>query len=52
MRVVKEEQLTILSQAFDLQCSMKFEVRKANLNQALAKLEKIEGLKITYIGTV
>ncbi len=52
MRVVKDEQLEILSQEFDLNCKMQFEVRKANLNQVLGKLEKIEGLKIDYIGTV
>jgi uncharacterized YigZ family protein len=52
MRVVKEEQLTILNQEFDLNCKLQFEVRKANLNQVLGKLEKIEGLNITYIGTV
>lgn len=52
MRIVKEEQLPILEQMFDTQCSLKFEVRKANLNIVLGKLEKIEGLKIVYLGTV
>lgn len=52
MRIVKEEQLPIIEQLFDTQCSLKFEVRKANLNIVLGKLEKIEGLKIVYLGTV
>ena len=52
MRVVKEEQLNVLSQNFDSSCSLRFEVRKGVLNLVLGRLEKIEGLKTTYIGTV
>lgn len=52
MRVVKEEQLEVLNQQFDMNCKLSFEVRKANLNAVLAKLEKIEGLKTVYLGTV
>lgn len=49
MRLLKEEQLTILSQEFDNSCLIKFEVRKASLNQVLAKLDKIEGIKVSYL---
>jgi len=52
MRIIKEEQLTILSQNFDTYCKLTFEVRKANLNIVISKLDKIEGLKIVYLGTV
>lgn len=52
MRVVKEEQLNILSQNFDTHCKLSFEVRKANLNQVMGKFDKIEGLKTVYLGTV
>ena len=52
MRVVKEEQLSVLNQNFDTHCKLTFEVRKANLNIVLSKLEKIEGLKTVYLGTV
>ncbi|MDQ8006171.1 MAG: YigZ family protein [Pedobacter sp.] len=52
MRVIKDEQLNILSQNFDTYCKLSFEVRKANLNQVMGKLEKIEGLKTVYLGTV
>lgn len=52
MRVIKEEQLNVLSQNFDTYCKLTFEVRKANLNQVLGKLDKIEGLKTVYLGTV
>lgn len=51
MRLFKEEQLNILSQNFDNSCKIKFEVRKANLNVVLGKLEKIEGVKTTYLFT-
>jgi uncharacterized YigZ family protein len=51
MKLMKEEQLTILKQEFDSNCSIQFEVRKANLNIVLAKLAKIEGLVATYTYT-
>lgn len=52
MRTMKEEQLNIIKQKFDTYCSLTFEVRKANLNLVIKKLDKIEGLKITYLGTI
>lgn len=52
MRTMKEEQLNIIKQNFDTYCSLTFEVRKANLNMVIKKLDKIEGLKITYLGTI
>ena len=52
MRVMKEEQLNIIKQNFNTYCSLTFEVRKSNLNVVIKKLDKIEGLKITYLGTI
>lgn len=52
MRVIKDEQLELLTQQFDTNCSISFEVRKANLNQVLGKLEKIDGIEIKYLTTV
>lgn len=52
MRLFKEEQLQILSQEFDNSCSIKFEVRKAQLNQVIGKIEKIDGVKLSYLHTV
>lgn len=51
MRLMKEEQLQIRDQNFDNSCTIKFEVRKANLNSVLGKLDKIEGLKSKYLFT-
>ncbi|WP_316821982.1 YigZ family protein [Pedobacter gandavensis] len=52
MRLFKEEQLQILSQEFDNSCTIKFEVRKAQLNQVLGKIEKIDGIKLSYLQTI
>ena len=52
MRIIKDEHLEIINQIFDTNCSIKFEVRKANLNQVLGKLEKIDGVEIKYLTTV
>ena len=52
MRVIKEEQLEVLNQQFDMNCKLSFEVRKANLNQVMGKFDKIEGLKAVYLETV
>lgn len=52
MRIVKEENLTILHQTFENNCTLKFEVRKAQLNTVLGKLEKIEKLTVKYLFTL
>ena len=52
MRLMKDHNLTIIDQKFDNNCSIKMEIRKANLNTVLEKLNKIEGLKIKYLTTV
>lgn len=52
MRLIKEEQLTILEQVFDNDCSIRFEVRKSQLNRVLERIEKQTAVTIKYIGTV
>jgi len=51
MKLVKDEQLDILSQDFDTDCVLKLELRKAQLNQVLAKFDKIDGVKLKYLHT-
>ncbi|TKC09488.1 IMPACT family protein [Pedobacter frigoris] len=51
MKLVKDEQLNVLSQNFDNSCSLKFEVRKANLNAVIGRFDKIEGAKLKYLYT-
>ncbi|WP_293742256.1 YigZ family protein [uncultured Pedobacter sp.] len=52
MRLSKEENLQILAQQFDINCILKFEVRKAQLNQVLSKFDKIDGAKLKYLYTI
>lgn len=52
MRLVKEEQLTVLNQQFDNECTIRFEVRKSQLNKVLQRVEKQSGVEIKYLGTV
>ncbi|MCZ4243737.1 IMPACT family protein [Pedobacter punctiformis] len=51
MKLVKEENLLVLAQNFDMQCNLKFEIRKAQLNIVLGKFDKIEGTKLKYLQT-
>lgn len=51
MRLIKEEQLTILEQQFDNECRIRFEVRKSQLNKVLQRIEKQDGIEIKYLGT-
>lgn len=52
MRLIKEEQVTVVEQLFDNDCSIKFEVRKSQLNKVLQRIEKQTGVEIVYLGTV
>ncbi|MDP3468222.1 MAG: YigZ family protein [Daejeonella sp.] len=45
MKIVKEEELTINNQNFDLSCSFLLEIRQSKVNKVLGKLEKVDGLK-------
>lgn len=48
MRIVKEDNLNILQQQFDNDCSIKLSIRKMQVEQALGKLYKVNGVKVTY----
>ena len=52
MRLIKEEQLIILEQNFDNTCSITLEIRKAQLNTVLGKLDKIDGVRVRYLRTI
>src|SRR5690606_18795795 len=52
MRLVKEENLSILKQEFDNNCSLDVEVRKQLVNQVVQKLDKIAGIHYTYLRTL
>jgi uncharacterized YigZ family protein len=48
MRIIKEEQLNVLEQTSELNCSIKFSIRKTQVEQVMSKLNKQTGLKVTY----
>jgi uncharacterized YigZ family protein len=48
MRIVKEEQLQVLQQTSELNCSLQFSVRKTQVEQVMSKLYKVSGLKVAY----
>lgn len=52
MRIVKEESLTVLKQAFDNQCTMEVEIRQQQVEQVLGRLGKVEGAAATYLRTI
>jgi uncharacterized YigZ family protein len=52
MRIIKEENLEVLNQQFDNQCSLEISIRKAQINQVIGKLEKIETIKLNFKRTL
>jgi uncharacterized YigZ family protein len=52
MSLVKDENLNIRKQNFDLACQMEFDIRKSDANRVYEKFTKINGLKINYLGTI
>lgn len=48
MRVIKDDNLDIVSQSFDTNCSISLSVRKMQVNQTLAKFDKLAGVISKY----
>jgi uncharacterized YigZ family protein len=48
MKIIKDDNLQVLSQQFDNNCTMQIAIRKMQVNQTLAKIGKIEGVIATY----
>jgi uncharacterized YigZ family protein len=48
MRIIKDENLLVLEQQFDNDCSMQLSIRKMQVEQVLGKLGKVAGLKVKY----
>ncbi|QEM10403.1 IMPACT family protein [Mucilaginibacter rubeus] len=48
MRIIKEENLIILGQVFDNDCSIQLSIRKTQVEQALFKISKVSGTKVKY----
>ena len=52
MRVIKDENITVLNQQFDNACVMTVDMRKMQVNAFVQKMEKIERVKVTYLRTI
>jgi uncharacterized YigZ family protein len=52
MRIVKDEQLIIINQKFDMSCQLDFEVRKMQLEEVLYKFGKLPSVTLKYLKTV
>ncbi|MDB5117873.1 MAG: yigZ, partial [Mucilaginibacter sp.] len=48
MRIIKDGGLAILEQLFDNSCSIRVAIRKMQVNQLLAKLDKLTGVAVKY----
>jgi uncharacterized YigZ family protein len=48
MRIVKDDNLQLLAQAFDNSCSIKVSVRKMQVDHVITKLQKLTSVKIKY----
>ena len=48
MRIIKEDNLQIISQNFDTACNLQLSIRKTQVNQVLGKLNKLNGLVVKY----
>ncbi len=51
MRIVKEENLNITNQQFDLACKIEFNLRQSEVNKVISRMEKVESAKCEYICT-
>jgi uncharacterized YigZ family protein len=51
MKILKDEDLHIIDQLFDLKCMVKFEVRKNRSNKIYDRFTRIKDLKIKYLHT-
>jgi putative IMPACT (imprinted ancient) family translation regulator len=48
MRIIKDDNLTILNQQFDNDCSIQLSIRKTQVEQTLGKISKVSGVKVKY----
>jgi hypothetical protein len=52
MRIVKEEHLDVPGQHFDNKCVVTIAIRKMQVNQVLARLQKIPQVDVKYLYTL
>ncbi len=52
MRLVKDAQLAVLGQEFDILCRMQLGIRKTKVNEVTGRLEKLQNISINYLKTI
>jgi len=52
MRIVKAEDLSVVKQDFDNQCTVELEIRQTQVGLVLGRLEKVEGAETVFLRTV
>jgi uncharacterized YigZ family protein len=50
MRIIKEDNLTLFDQQFDNTCMVKIGIRRMQVNQSIARFEKVTGAVIKLVG--
>jgi len=50
MRIIKEDNLTLFDQQFDNTCMVKIGIRRMQVNQSIARFEKVSGAVIKLVG--
>ena len=48
MRIIKDDNLDILQQQFDNDCSVQLSIRKMQVNQTIGKLQKLPSVKVKF----
>ncbi|GAA4310926.1 YigZ family protein [Mucilaginibacter gynuensis] len=49
MRIIKEDDLTIIEQQFDNDCTITLSIRQSAVNRALGKVNGVDGVKVKYL---
>jgi len=52
MRLIKEDNLAIIEQSFDNNCSITVSIRKMQVNQTLFKISKLNGVVAKYVNSL
>ncbi|MFD2742048.1 MULTISPECIES: IMPACT family protein [Sphingobacterium] len=52
MRIIKEENISLLQQEFDNDCLVRISIRKIQVNAIVGRLEKVEQTSLRYLKTI
>lgn len=51
MKIIKEETPDVIKQDFDLRCAIEWSTRQSDVEKIIARLEKVESVKISFLYT-